>query len=390
MGIFSKKEDIVVVYDALSLVAGLEVIAGNPSQTYNVNKGTYMPTRADGFTPCVITPKVSVSDPEMVITQADIANVKYYEGVPKADDTNLITDKKGGYKVVTVNPTTSLDYPKWSLVVNKNFPPETPCDIYAVITFIDTRCNQEVKVSRSITFSTATFKTDSLKVCIDKPSMVLINPLVTDGWKQTIKAVLRENDEDIPSAEAEFKWMIREGNSMTWREITADELQVCVSGKTGDTLTFDVGFFRKVAFQVTAKKKNTQKTCDSNVTYNVAYPKQLEVNVIQRAGGKMKADLSTMVEYECQISDSRGIIGEDKYSLFDITWKAESSKPGAPTKVIGNGRRVSFIPYGLDYDGQYGISVYAEVKMRVVTCVVTDGGKLVTSGGKAVTIDKFE
>ena len=76
-----------------------------------------------------------------------ITGVEWYEGSPKADGSNRISNNDN-YVI------SDTGLPTYSLKVKKNVEPNTPMDIFAIFTITDTRRSTEVKVERSVSLYT--------------------------------------------------------------------------------------------------------------------------------------------------------------------------------------------------------------------------------------------
>lgn len=398
MAIKTNVKDISVHIDPISFIADIEVLSGNTAQTYNQDTKEYEPDRA--LVPCVLMPYVQVSDPEgMMNGSRTITGVEWYEGVPKSDGSNRISNNDNYVISDTVLPT-------YSLKVKKNVEPNTPIDIFAIFAITDTRKNTEVKIERSISLYTALYDTQVLNMrLMDQPKGWFIDPTrekadSSGRWMHTITAQLFSGKEEVPDENAAYWWEINTDNS-TWRQITQDELDIFISGKDSSgnwtkSLTFDARFIRMAAFRCRAAYYTDTRPSAPDLdnlqvtsTVKVEMPKTLWASIRQISGEKISASLNTTVKFECLLMDNKQVITyNDK--LFSITWKAKSGKAGVSDKTIGKGSTISFTPSSLGFDKAYSMALYAEVKMYAVTALVTSGGKVMISNNKVVTATKFE
>ena len=395
MAITTKQQDISVHVDPISFTAAIEIMSGNIAQTYNNDTKEFEPDRS--AVPCLLMPYVEVSDPEGIMNgRRTITGVEWYEGAPKEDNSNKITT--GNDYIISDTNT-----PKYSLKVKKNVEPNSPLQITAIFTITDTRKNTEVKFERSVNLYTSIYDIRNYALSIDAPKSWTIDPLrevATNGkWLHTITAQLTTGLQAVPDENAAYWWQINEGSG--WRDITQDELDIYISGKDTDgnwtkTLTFDTRFIRKASFRCLARFYEGTRPTSSDASLmavsgiNVQMPKSLSVQIRQLSGSKINAAMTTPVKFECILMDNKGLIGSDKDSFFTITWKAHSGKAGVSDKEIGKGRTVSFTPSSLGFDKNYGMSIYAEVKLYAVTALVTSGGKVMVSNNKVVTTTKYE
>lgn len=396
MAIVTRQQDISVHVDPISFTADIEVLSGNLAQTYNNDTKEYEPDR--GAVPCLIMPYVVVSDPEgnMNGKQA-LTGVEWYEGAPKQDGSNRISNNSD--YVISDSST-----PKYSLKIKKNVEPNTPMQIFAVFTIEDTRKNTEVKFERSVNLYTALYDIKNYALRVNQPKSWTIDPIrvkpnSTGEWYFSITSRLYSGMTPVPDENAAYWWQINVDQT-GWREPNSDELALCIFGKKGanwdKTISFDARFFRNISFRCLAKYYVGQRpsTSDSSlsvvVNVSVQMPKSLNVVMRQLSGSKISSDMTTPVSFECVILDNRQVIPSEKDNLFQITWKAHSAKPGVQDKEIGGGRTISFIPSTLGFDKKYAMSIYAEVKLYAVTALVTQGKKVLMSNKKAVIATKYE
>ena len=397
MAIKTQQKDIPVHVDPISFIADIEVLSGNTAQTYNQDTKEYEPDRE--AVPCLLMPYVVVSDPEVMMSgKRTVTGVEWYEGAPKADGSNRISN--GDNYVISDDGT-----PAYSLKVKKNVPVNSPIQIFAVYTITDTRKNTEVKIERSINFYTALYDTKNYSLRIDQPKSLSLDPLRESEdsrgrWMHTITAQMYSGLKAVADSNAAYWWQINENNT-GWRDITQDELDIYISGKESDgnwtkSLTFDARFVRNTSFRCMARffegvrPTMIDASLSAVCSVSVQMPKSLNVQIRQIAGAKVNASMHTTVKFECVITDNRQVVGTDKDKFFYIIWKGHSGKPGVSDKVIGKGRTISFTPSSLGFDKSYGMSIYAEVSMYAVTALVTNSGKVMVNNNKVVTATKFE
>lgn len=396
MALKTKSQDIAVVIDPLSMIAGIEVVKGKLIQTLNkdVMPVQYEPDRR--VLPLVLMPFASVADTDNLIEgRQPIVDVKWYEGSPKSDESNRIKADNPNYDI------SASGNPKNSLSVKKNIDPNSPMAIHAIFTIKDTRRNTEVVFEKSISLYTSLYDSKSLSLRLtDQPAGWVIDPLRVNPdskghWYYTISAQLYSGKDAVDDTHAAYWWQKLENGA--WRDFTNDEKAIYVSGDNTKSLRFDARFIRKESFRCRAAQYNgTRPSALSNSalsvtnTVKVEFPQTLRAEIRQLAGAKIDVNLQTNVLFECLISDNKAIVPASKYDLFEITWIAKSGKAGSPTKVVGKGRTVSFTPSTLGFDKNYSMAVYAEVKMFAVRGLVTCNNKVVTLSGAAVTAVKFE
>lgn len=403
MAINTRPKDISVHVDPFSFMADIKVLSGNPAQTYNQDTKEYEPDRS--LVPCLLMPYVEVSDPEGYMNGSrSITGCEWYEGAPKADRSNRITAETPGYVI------SDTGTPAYSLKVKKNVGVNSPIELHAIFTIVDTRKNTEVTMERSVALYTALYDTKVFNLRLtNQPASWVIDPLrVTASskgeWLHTVSAQLYSGKEAVADANAAYWWEIMDigGGDTSFRAVTSDELDICISGKdvSGNwtkNLTFDARFFRSVAFRCRAafysgSRPSSPSSENLQVTtaVKVEMPKTLRADIRQRGGAKVSPSLSTSVSFECVLTDNTQLIPSGKNSLFDITWYASSGKAGVSNKQIGSGRSITFSPSSLGFDKAYPMSVYASVRLYAVTAVVTSGGKVMTQNNAAVVTKKYE
>ena len=235
----SNPHDIPVIIDGYSFNADIEVLAGNPVQNYNKDTDQYEPDRS--LVPCVLMPVVSVSDPEGVMAgEQTITGVEWYEGAPKADGSNRISTGTAGYTI------SASGKPTYSLTVTKNIDYDHPIELFAIFSFTDKRRNTQVKVERGIALRTTIFDSTNYSLKLNRGKGWSLNPLeqpdYTEPWTQSMVAQLYSGHEAVADANAAYWWQLLDGG--TWRDITDDDLDVWIDGRSADgtwgkTLRFD-------------------------------------------------------------------------------------------------------------------------------------------------------
>lgn len=405
MAIISNPRGVVVIKDPLTATSNITVVSGNAVQYFNAETQEYTPDR--GAVPLILLPSVSVVDPTGQMTGIPaITGVEWYIGVPLKDGSNRITTTTEGFEI---GDGTVTGFPKFALKVKKNIGINSPVEIYGTAIFTDVRTSEAVRVTNSIKLYT-TYQDGqnfSLKIT-DQPAGLIINPLdiVPDAngrWPVTISMQLFSGTKAVADANAAYWWKIQ-NDDKTWREFTQDELDLMViSGRNTDgtwskSITLDARMFKSVSIQAQAAYyQGTRPAAPQSaeltqiVSFKIQMPARLSVDIFQTAGAKMAGNLSTPVTYTANIHDNVKSYGSDKDKLFDFTFMAKSAKPGSTEVVAGKGSRtVTFIPASLGFDPKYQVSVYLKLGLYKVYAIVTNGGKNVISGGKAVIVPTYE
>ena len=398
MAIQTQPKDVQVHIDPYSFLAEIQVLSGNPVQNYNKDTNDYEPDRS--LVPCVLMPYVSVSDPEGIMNGSQaITGAEWYEGAPKADSSNRITGDSN-YVI------SASGKPAYSLTVKKNINPSTPLELYCIFSFTDKRKNTSEKVERSVILRSSLFDSLAYSVKINRPKGWTINPLDVvpnskGEWLYSINAQLYSAENPVADANTAYWWQVLDGT--TWRDFTADELEVFVSGKNADgtwgkTLTFDARFIRNMVVRVRAAyyegnrpSAPASENLQATTAIKVEMPGTLRADIRQTKGVKLSARMTTPVAFECLLSYNKQAIPTSKDYLFVIEWYAKSTKPGSTAVAVGRGRTVEFTPSSFSFNPLYSLSVYAKVKMYAVTCLITSStGAVLTSGDALLITNKYE
>ena len=389
----SIQQTIISMSDGHSGMGGIRVLSGNPVQTYNKDTDEYEPDRS--ILPCVLMPWFSAADTEGVMTGSQtVTGAEWYEGAPKEGGSNRITNETAGYEV------SASGMPEWSLKVKKNIPADDPVELYCTYYITNKKTGVTERYEASVALRTSVFDSANFSLKTDMPNSYAVDPLqaVADSegrWLVTYNAQLYNGTEKVPDANAVYWWQKKEDGA--WRSFTQDELDLyaTVSGKklTIDArLTEGMESYRVMAayYATGTQKPSSPPTgawqCTS--TLKLEMPKTLKPVVVQKAGAKMNSTFTSTVIYECRMTYNRQVItGKDDF--FRFTWKGKSGKTGSSVKVIGTGKQVSFTPASKGFDKGYPVEVWCEVETFTNYAIVTQSGKVVTSGGKAVISKVF-
>lgn len=402
MPIKSTPKEASVHADPLSFSAELEVLSGNTVQTYSKDTGEYVPDRT--LVPLILMPSVSTVAPDDTLNGTQpIASVEWYEGAPKADKSNLI----GAGDNYEIGDGTVSGFPKFALKVKKNIVPDTPEELFALFTIVDTRTNTEVLFERSKRLYTAIYDSQRYSVKLDAPKTWTIDPLqeIPDGkgrWMHTLTAQLYSEATAVGDANAAYWWDIYDAGA--WRALNEDDAEVWVdgrdaSGNWGRSISFDARMISApTAFRVRAAYYEEQRPSaptleelQATTAVKVELPQSLSADIRQTKGVKIAPGMKTPVGYECMLTYNKGIIPSDKYTLFRIQWFGKSAKVGAKEVLIGEGRTIEFIPADKGFDASYPVSIYAAVSLYHHYALMTDGSRAITnSAGALIIIPVFE
>lgn len=402
MPIKSTPKEASVHADPLSFVSDIEILSGNTSQTYNRDTGEFVPDRT--LVPLILMPAVSVSDPDKSITGVrPIASVEWYKGAPKSDKSNLIA-AGDNYEI---GDGTVSGFPKFALKVKKNIDPDTPEELFALFTVVDTRTNTEVLFERSKRLYTAIYDSQNYSVKLDVPKTWTVDPLqeTADGkgrWMHTLTAQLYVGKEAVPDANAAYWWEVYDSGE--WRALNDDDVEVWIDGRNdsgnwGHSISFDARMISApTAFRVRAAYYDGQRPAaptseelQATTAVKVELPQSLNADIRQTKGMKIAPGMKTPVAYECMLTYNKGIIPSDKHHLFRVQWFGKSAKVGASEVLIGEGRTIEFVPADKGFDASYPVSIYAAVSLYHHYALMTDGNRAITdSSGALIIVPVFE
>lgn len=405
MAIRTKNKTVVGMSDPLSMSAQMVTLGGNTVQTYDSKKQEYTPDRSK--IPLILLPTVSVTDPSGKMNgKVALTGVEWFEGAPAADKGNKIMSTTDGY---VIGDGTVTGFPNLALKVTKNIPVDSPSEIYAIAHFTDTRTGADAAVPVSVKIYTTSYsgKDYSLRM-VNVPGVFTVNPMdmvadTSGAWPYTVKSQMYTGEDALPDTNAAYWWKVRDSTSGNWREFDETELAVLVlSGRNSDgtwakDIKLDLRFVRDLDLQVTAcyytgtkPTKPTSVTLTATTGVRMRMPHQITTDVQCYKGGKVDADLSTTVGYECVVRDGDEVFSGDKLKFFSFKCYAQSLKAGSEAKLVSTGQqRTEFAPKALGFDSGYGVNVYFDVGVYDVYKPVVSGGKVVITGGKAVVVPTY-
>ena len=386
MGIRSNKQQGRIRVAPLSFDAGILVLSGSPVQTYDKMLKEYSADRT--LTPLVIIPRVSAYDEKTNYGDMALTGVEWYEGAPKDKAVNRIVN--GEHYTISDG---SGSIPKYALSVQKNVPPESPMEFYAVAIFTDPRTGKEVRVDRSQKVYTHLYDNKNYSLRLNNDTSIVTDPLrIADrsgNWERTIEPQLMTGSEPVADEHAAYYWDILDGEQ--YRPITPEDPGIMCHDERGvytRTLTYEAKFVTNASFRVRACEyagERPQAPVDSQLTQIVGVKTvisaTLECETIQTKGFVLEDDMNQPSAFELRIYDNRHEYGAEYDDLLQIVWKGQSSKPGEPEKVLATGgRAIEFTPAQHGFPAGYVFSVWAEVNTFAGMSLLQDkdGNRVVT------------
>lgn len=362
-----QRESINVQVDPLSLTAGIQVLSGNPLQSYNKDTDEYEDDRA--LVPLIIMPWVSIVDPHNIMPKGlvTLTSVTYYNGTPNA-----------GQQIVTSDDYVLSDTgtPVGSLKVKKNIPVNSPMEIYAVFLFTDLRTNQSVAVERSISLRTTFYDSRNYSVNIDQPKGFTIDPTRTtkaeDGtWPVVLNAQMYSGKEQVPDANAAYFWYVLDGASYRLINNTDLDLWMLTNRNANGTwpkqITVDARLFKNATIRCmaayysgTVPTSPASESIQATTTIKVQLPPTAYAKMIITKGLPVIPGQNKPIEARCEVYDNAGIIVNPS-QYYRITWYKVAQALGATPVEIGYGDTLTTSPQALGITATAGYNIYPQV-----------------------------
>ena len=350
-------------------------------QVYQADKAEYTPDYT--LTPLVLFPRCNATDPEAVTkigaVNSRLTNMKWYERI--GTTRTLITSTNTGYSI------TESGDSKGQITMNKNVTVLKPVTLEFYAEYADTRTGQlfTFQMSRLVR---AVDGTDAIPVLtIDSPSTLDWNP-VRDITAQTITAKLMVGDTDVTATgKCKFFW---------YRLLSTGALEAITTGAGDNDWEFvslnknvykidrnyigdDITIVCKATYAASGTPASTPGISDPAVS-----------TVIRRRIPRIEADWEGVptgvpdgtyaIFPRPVIRDTMGVIPNPS-AMFNCHWYVKKSGDAGYAKVAdGYSPRIPF---------SNGMMLKLEVEDRGPYVALTQGGKVLTQGGKAVVVRKF-
>ena len=323
----NKEKTINIVYDAVSISKGIEVISGTMLQNFYVDSQSYIPDRF--VTPTIIKPKVYITDPNNIISSGDkteeLSNCTWYLNNIKIDKNNT------EFKLNEDN----------SLTIYKNS--ETDFKLSYKAEWLDKRKKQIITIEEDI-ISVSILLAENEgepKISVDRPQNWIHNPLKGED-KETITALV-----GMSTGLVESKVLWSKIVAGVPQEITSKDL-FYVSGQRTKSLVVDTSYIpdnmiiragnlpKKEQIGPTVVKGNYH----TDIKFIRQYPSSLYVEII--APNRIKDSVENKIKAKVLIGYKGGII-ENPSKYFNIKWYKKSNVPGATDTYIGHGESITII-----------------------------------------------
>lgn len=337
-----QKESFIVQVDPLSFLAGIKILSGNNVQSYNRDTSEYIDDRK--LVPLLLMAYVSVYDPNKVMDPGDVklTGIEWHLGVPAT-----------GNRIAT-----NADYilsdtgcPLYSLKVKKNIDVNTPIEIYAVMSFTDTRTNKTVTVERSIPLRTTYYDSTNYSVKLNQPAGFTVDPTRTTedangDWPVELNAQLFSGKNDVPDANAAYWWYLLENGAYRLIDPAKDLFLMTkkVNGRFSKKIIVNGLFINNASFKVraayytgsTPPASPPQDSIQATTTMNVRLPATAAAKMIINKGMYIAPGVNQPIQCEVIIEDNAGVI-ENPSKYYFALWYAKARTAGSVAKQIGHG-----------------------------------------------------
>ncbi len=319
----------------------------------------------------------SVVDPNKVMTSGEvqITGIEWYLGTPSAG--NRIS-ANADYIL------SDTGCPIYSLKVKKNIDVNTPCEIYAVMSFTDKRTNKKVTIERSIPLRTTYYDSTNYSVKLNQPTGFTVDPTrttedVNGDWPIDLKAQLYSGKDAVPDANAAYWWYVLENGAYRLIDPAKDLFLMTkpVNGRLPRSIIVNGLFINTASFKVratyytddTPPANPAEDSVQATTTMKVMLPVTAIAKMTTNQGLYIAPDADQPIECEVIIEDNGGLINNpDKY--YFVIWMAEIGVSGA--RQIGHGMKLNTTSKTLGITNTNGCSVYPIVYQKAAYEVLTD------------------
>lgn len=364
------------VFSPLNATCDLIVDGGALHQIFRPDTDEYSPDRA--ITPLTIRPIINVIDPDGIfgngIANAKLGDIKWLANK---------VDVSGNAKFVI---DTSATNNKGTLKVYQNVTPDSPVNLYFEGIISDTRNGTSLKVNGSVLLNTNTVSKEKVSVEIDKPNVILFNPISTPK-DLIIKSTTYLADTILHNANIRAWWYKKLADG-TLSLVNPNEDLEYISGIDTPTLKLDQRFInKKKDYRVVVDFVKTGAAIPSVPTARAAF---LDFS-IRRKFPNWEAEIQTYgditatqkyIKTKVLITADRNLL-PNPANYFSIGWYTVNSSGTEQKYGIGADQE---IPAEIAGIATGGIDVGADIREKECLKALAVKGIVITNGGKIIIV----
>lgn len=335
------KQSFQVQIDPLSFLAGINILSGNNVQSYNRDTSEYIDDRK--LVPLLLIGWVSVFDPNGVMSAGNVplTGIEWYLGVPGTNNRIAAT---ADYIL------SDTGCPIYSLKVKKNIDVNKPIEVYAIMSFTDTRTMKTATAERSIPLRTTYYDSTNYSVKLNQPSGFTVDPTRTKedangDWPIELGAQLFSGKDAVLDANAAYWWYLLENSAYRLLDPVKDLFLMTkpVNGRLPKTIVVNGLFIDNASFKVraayhtgTPPASPPLDSIQSTTTLNVRLPVTAAAKMITNKGLYIAPGINQPIQCEVIIEDNAGVIANPSKYYFAL-WYAKAKTAGSVAKQIGHG-----------------------------------------------------
>jgi hypothetical protein len=360
----------------LNVTCDLIVEGGALHQIHKPDTEEFSPDRA--ITPLTIRPVINITDLDGVFGDGN-ANAKLGHIKWLANKVNVSGNSK--YSIDTTKTTK-----KGSLRVIQNVAAGAPVVLYFEGVIADTRNGTSIKVNGSVLMNTNTVSKEKVTVEIDKPSVIIFNPISTPS-KLIINASVYLADTIQANGNTKLWWYKRISNGTLVLLDIHDDLEY-ISGIGTSKLAIDQRYINKIKnYRLVADFVKTGDPVPSVPTKRAAF---IDFSVRRRYGdwkakvltyGDITANQSIIKAKAIITSERRVITNPDE--IFDLQWYTVNAS--GTEQRWGTGSEDE-IPANISGIATGGIDVGVDINDRASLKANVLNGKAITLNNKLIVI----
>lgn len=344
-----KVKRINIVENPLSISFAINIEGGSSYQTYNSTTAKYIPDHS--ITPAVLVPFLSVQlgnlqNPTPAQDRSDsIINMKWFD-VSGGNRLQIFSDDN-----YTINADNSL-------TVKKNILVSNPVTIQGEGQYFDYRTGNTLKFSDKKTLTSTAVAEDPVILDVDKPSLVIFDPLSGGDGLIPINAKVLYSGIEAQVGKRVFMWTI------DGREITDDDL--FMKSISDETIVID------------AKYIDGQKTITCIADYNALGVSAIDVNKLSSytlrkditisrqysdydydffvKGSEQVSKAVSSIKAEAYVNKSNEILSSPE-NFFNMEWLIRRNVFGAEWRKYGYGSNIEIPKAEYDNGAQLAFDI---------------------------------